>query len=411
MPPERFVVGWLGRMTEIKRVDDLLRAFARLRAPASTPTCSSSATGRCAPSSRRWPPSSASRDRCHFAGFRDDVGAIYAAMRRGRAHLGERGDAGDRDRGAGRRASRSSRPTSAASRRRRRRADRASSSPPGDVERSPTRSRGSPTTATLRARLGEAGRETRRSTGTPCRGSWTTSTGSTASCSSAERAARAAQAAGRAAGARRSRRVTTSADRRAGSRRARLAVLPARGRGDAVADAGVRRVPAGARARRDRDLRVPEPSARRHSRRVPRPLVEDDRSNPYRVLRVWVKASEEKTQRTRLAFYLSYMALATAVAPLAGRADVVVATTPPLFTGVAGLAIARLNARAARARRARPLAGGGVEPGADLRRDGRRAAEVLERRLYRAAPRGRRRDAPVLRAHRRDPRRRRRAAC
>ena len=72
-------------------------------------------------------------------------------------------------------------------------------------------------------------------------------------------------------------------------------------------------------------------------------LYEDDRSNPYRILRVWVKASEEKTQRTRMQFYLSYMALATAMAPIAGRADVVLATTPPLFTGVAGLALARLN--------------------------------------------------------------------
>ena len=72
-------------------------------------------------------------------------------------------------------------------------------------------------------------------------------------------------------------------------------------------------------------------------------LYEDDRSNPYRVLRVWVKASEEKTQRTRMAFYLSYMAVATALAPVAGRADVVVASTPPLFTGAAGLALARLN--------------------------------------------------------------------
>jgi glycosyltransferase involved in cell wall biosynthesis len=72
-------------------------------------------------------------------------------------------------------------------------------------------------------------------------------------------------------------------------------------------------------------------------------VYEDDRSNPYRVLRVWVKASEEKTQRTRMAFYLSYMALATAMAPVAGRVDVVVATTPPLFTGAAGLALARLN--------------------------------------------------------------------
>ena len=72
-------------------------------------------------------------------------------------------------------------------------------------------------------------------------------------------------------------------------------------------------------------------------------LYEHDRSNPYRVLRVWVKAAPEKTQRTRMNFYLSYMALATAMAPIAGRADVVVATSPPLFTGLAGLALARIN--------------------------------------------------------------------
>jgi glycosyltransferase involved in cell wall biosynthesis len=72
-------------------------------------------------------------------------------------------------------------------------------------------------------------------------------------------------------------------------------------------------------------------------------LYEDDRSNPYRVLRVWVKASEEKTQRTRINFYLSYMALATAMAPVVGKVDVVLATSPPLFTGAAGLALARVN--------------------------------------------------------------------
>lgn len=77
--------------------------------------------------------------------------------------------------------------------------------------------------------------------------------------------------------------------------------------------------------------------------RYRRHLVDDDRSNGYRVLRVWAKASEEKTQRTRLAFYLSYSALATAVAPLTGRADVVFATSPPLFTGVAGAVLARLK--------------------------------------------------------------------
>jgi glycosyltransferase involved in cell wall biosynthesis len=47
-------------------------------------------------------------------------------------------------------------------------------------------------------------------------------------------------------------------------------------------------------------------------------LYEDDRSNPYRVLRVWVKAAHEKTQRTRMNFYLSYMAMATAMARSSG---------------------------------------------------------------------------------------------
>ena len=72
-------------------------------------------------------------------------------------------------------------------------------------------------------------------------------------------------------------------------------------------------------------------------------LYQDDCSNPYRVLRVWVMASAEKTQLTRIQFYLSYMGFATAVSPLAGRADIVLATSPPLFTAVAGAAIARLN--------------------------------------------------------------------
>lgn len=72
-------------------------------------------------------------------------------------------------------------------------------------------------------------------------------------------------------------------------------------------------------------------------------LVEDDRSNPYRVLRVRVLAHREKTQVTRMQFYLSYMAMAVAAAPRAGKADIVVATSPPLFTGVAGAAIARMN--------------------------------------------------------------------
>ncbi len=114
-------------------------------------------------------------------------------------------------------------------------------------------------------------------------------------------------------------------------------------------------------------------------------LIEVDRSNPYRVVRVWVKTSKEKTQLTRLSFYLSFMALATAVAPVAGRADVVVATTPPLFTAMAGVAIARLN-RAPFVLDVRDLWPAAatslrqISPGWETR-----AAEIIERRMYRAA--------------------------
>jgi glycosyltransferase involved in cell wall biosynthesis len=114
-------------------------------------------------------------------------------------------------------------------------------------------------------------------------------------------------------------------------------------------------------------------------------ILEDDRSNPYRILRVWVKSNPEKTRSTRLAFYLSYVALATAVAPLAGRADVVLATTPPLFAAAAGLAIARLK-RAPFVLDVRDLwpaaavALNELSAGAALK-----AAELLERWLYRQA--------------------------
>jgi glycosyltransferase involved in cell wall biosynthesis len=116
-----------------------------------------------------------------------------------------------------------------------------------------------------------------------------------------------------------------------------------------------------------------------------RRVVEVDRSNPYRVVRVWVHATTEKTQKTRLSFYTSFMALATLVAPFTGRPDVVVATTPPLFTGLAGLAIAR-SLRAPLVLDVRDLWPAAatslqqISPGLSTR-----AAESLEQRLYRAA--------------------------
>jgi glycosyltransferase involved in cell wall biosynthesis len=116
-------------------------------------------------------------------------------------------------------------------------------------------------------------------------------------------------------------------------------------------------------------------------------VIEDDRSNPYRVLRVWVKTSAEKTQMTRLSFYVSFMSLAALAAPMAGRPDVVVATTPPLFTGMAGLAIARMTGApfVLDVRDLWPAAATSllqISPGWETR-----VAEAIERRLYRSAAR------------------------
>ena len=60
------------------------------------------------------------------------------------------------------------------------------------------------------------------------------------------------------------------------------------------------------------------------------------------VLRVWVLASPVKSFRSRMAFYLTFMAngaLVGAFAVPAGPFDLVYATSPPLFVGGAGLAL------------------------------------------------------------------------
>ena len=114
-------------------------------------------------------------------------------------------------------------------------------------------------------------------------------------------------------------------------------------------------------------------------------IVEVDRSNPYRVVRVRVLANAQKTQRTRMEFYLSYMAMASLSSLGIGKVDVVVATTPPLFAAAAGLAIARVN-RVPFVLDVRDLwPAAAVSLGQLSNPTALRASEHLERLLYREA--------------------------
>jgi colanic acid biosynthesis glycosyl transferase WcaI len=63
------------------------------------------------------------------------------------------------------------------------------------------------------------------------------------------------------------------------------------------------------------------------------------------VIRVWIKAAPVKTFRTRMAFYLSYMTMATLAGLFLakGHYDVLMASSPPLFVGGAALAISYLR--------------------------------------------------------------------
>ena len=63
------------------------------------------------------------------------------------------------------------------------------------------------------------------------------------------------------------------------------------------------------------------------------------------VLRVWVKASPVKSFRSRMAFYLSYMLMATlgGLFLARGKYDAIYATSPPLFVGGAALLISYLR--------------------------------------------------------------------
>ncbi len=112
-----------------------------------------------------------------------------------------------------------------------------------------------------------------------------------------------------------------------------------------------------------------------------------ERMDGFEVERVWVKTTPEKTSRSRLAFYGSYMAMAVLAGIFRARGpfDLVFATSPPLFTGAAALALRALR-RAPLVFEVRDLWPesalqlGEMRPGRALR-----AAQWLERRCYAAA--------------------------
>lgn len=74
-------------------------------------------------------------------------------------------------------------------------------------------------------------------------------------------------------------------------------------------------------------------------------LFERETRDGVEVIRVWVKASPIKTFGRRMAFYLSYMAMAALAGLLMvrGRVDAVYVTSPPLFVGGAGLLLSTLR--------------------------------------------------------------------
>lgn len=373
IPRDAVVVGWLGRMTEIKRVDDLLRAFALL--PGSTHLLLAG-DGPLRPRLAALAEELHVRERVHFAGFRDDVGAMYAACDVVALTSANEGTpvtviealaAGvpvvSTDVGGVKDV-----------------VEHGTSGllvPRGDVAAVGESLRRLVADPALRRRMGAAGRGVVDRYSVPrlvrdvdllyrdllSRRSDSTSRAlqSTLPVTRIPPAARTLKIL----------LVSQYFPPEIGATQSRMQAfaeyLSARGH-DVTVIAEFPNHPLG---------NIPD----RYRRRV----VEDDRSNPYRVLRVWVRATPEKTQMTRLSFYTSFMAMATLVAPFTGRPDVVLATTPPLFTGLAGWAIARtmrvplvLDVRDLWPAAATSL--NQISPGFVTS-----AAELIERRLYRAA--------------------------
>ena len=115
-----------------------------------------------------------------------------------------------------------------------------------------------------------------------------------------------------------------------------------------------------------------------------RPLMRE-RDGELRVVRCAVYPAANRGLGRRLLNHLSFAASAVATARRAGKADVVVAETPPLFCAAAGRAYAALAGAALVVNVADRWPASAVELGALRFRPAIRAAESLERACYRAA--------------------------
>jgi glycosyltransferase involved in cell wall biosynthesis len=80
IPLDQFVIGWLGRMTEIKRVDVLLEAFARLRVDGTDAALLLVGDGPLRPRLEQYAEALGVGDHVYFVGYRPDVGGLYRTL-------------------------------------------------------------------------------------------------------------------------------------------------------------------------------------------------------------------------------------------------------------------------------------------------------------------------------------------
>jgi glycosyltransferase involved in cell wall biosynthesis len=114
-------------------------------------------------------------------------------------------------------------------------------------------------------------------------------------------------------------------------------------------------------------------------------LVQEERVDGIRVIRTWMFLSANEGFGRRIANYLLFALAAVLASFKASRPDVVVATSPQFFAGLAGLAVSRLR-RAPFVLEVRDLWPESIAQLGQLRPGpGLRALEWFETRLYRSA--------------------------